>query len=369
MESDYIVLNSNIEFTDEVISNMSKYTKMYVGAGYTGKLDLIPHSIKELNINVHIRRELGKFPSFLEQLTTESSYQDYIDLPTTLKIFINKDTVTQKTIDTLKYGLEYIYMNKFSGNNFILPDSVQTIIFNNKLNGLHSDCVIQYPANLKKLILPFAFTQELDGVLPANLEILKISSGYNNTLNNLPSNLKHLIFDNSDFNRPLDNLPNSLEILVFLGCHSFDKPIDNLPETIKRLELPSSKLKQKINNLPNGLKSMSIHVHKSNINLLDNLPNSIKNMKLTVTREDESICSEILYKIHNLSSIKSLSLDGFTLINYLPTNLTILRVKKSFQYVPKNIITADLNSVQFIELNDIEEIESISKVYPHITFI
>lgn len=369
MESDYIILNNNIEFTDEVISNISKYTKIYVGAGYTGKLDLIPHSIKELNINIHIRRELGKFPIFLEQLTTESTYQDYIDLPLTLKIFINKDTVTQKTINTLKYGLEYIYMNNFSGTNFVLPDSVQTIIFNNKLNGLHSGCKIQYPTSLKKLVLPNGFKQNLDGVLPANLESLKISSGYNNTLNNLPSNLKHLIFDKSDFNQSLDNLPNGLESLIFEDYHLFDKPIDNLPDTIKRLELPSSRFNQKINNFPNGLESMSIHIHKSNINLLDNLPNSIKNLKLIVTREDESICSEILCKIHNLSLIKSLSLDGFTLINCLPKNLTILRVKKSFQYFRKNIITADLNLLQFIELNDIEEIANISNIYPHIIFI
>lgn len=368
---EYILLTKNVVLTDEVIYNMSKYSKIYVGGGYIGKLDLIPNSIKELNINVHTKRELGRFPLFLEQLTTESKYQDYVDLPHTLKFFINKDTITQRTIDSLKYGLEYIYMNYFSGTNFVLPDSVQTIIFNNKISGFQCDNPItKFPSNLKKLVLPNVYKFNLNGILPDGLESLIICTIKNNyELTILPSSLKHLIFCNSDFNQQLNNLPSGLESLIFQGYHSFNQSIDNLPENIKILEIPSSSFMQKINNLPNGLEYFDIHINKNNIDIITNLPNKIKKLKISVTCDDELICSQILSSLQNNFSVKSLSLDGFIIVNYLPLNLVHLKVKKPFQYIQKSIIVADLSSIQFIEINDFEERNSISEIYPHITFI
>ncbi len=367
---DYVLLTSNIEFTESKIESMRQYRKIYIGTGFTGKLDLIPHTIQDMSINVNVRRELGNFPPFLEILSTESKYQDYVGLPPTLKVFINKDTVTQATVNSLLYGLEYIYMNYFSGNNFVLPNSVHTIIFNNKLKGFCCpNPITQFPTNLKKLVLPSEYKYDLDRVLPEGLESLTISRDYSKPLNNLPSSLKHLYFHDCNYKQPLDNLPIGLETLVFDSC-IYNESIDNLPDSIKTLDIGSLTFDTNFTNLPNGLENLTINLKKSNYKSLNNLPNGIKTLKLTVKELDSDECSELLHNIENCCSLKTLHLKDFQIIDKLPVNLKYLKVHKKFEYIPTNIITADLTNLDFVEIiNNKTEQESLSKTYPYITFI
>ncbi len=371
-EKDSVVLTSNINFTPEVISDISKYSKIYIGGCFTSKLDSLPSSIKIMSIYVEYNREIGEFPPFLEYLSTESKYQDYVGLPHTLKTFINKNTLNQKTVDSLLYGLEYIYINHFSGENFVLPNSVQTIMFNKKIKGFFcSNPITQFPVNLKKLVLPQDYNYDLDGLLPNGLESLTLSNDYDKTLNHLPPSLKHLTFNCSTFNHNLDNLPNGLESLIFKDYCSFNKSIDNLPDSIKILDIASARFDLNFTNLPNGLESLIINLKKTNYESLNNLPNNIKKLKIILNPHDftDEQCQVILSNIQNSLSIKSLTLVDFNVINILPLNLKHLKVHKKFTYEFKQVITADLTNLDFVEINDPEEQAYLNNLYPTITFI
>ncbi len=319
-------------------------------------------------------RELGKFPSNLEFLVTESSFQNYVGLPKTLKKMHNKTKLTQVTLNNLPENLEEITLNFFEGDNFTLPNSVQKILFNPRIDGFSRDTVINFPLQLKKLVLPSNYNKPIDLLANCNnLESITFSGVFNQPIDVLPPNVKTIIFSKCDFNKPINNLPSRLEQLVF-SDGLFNQNIDNLPNNIKFLELNSINFNKPINNLPNGLTNLSISLilkseDKSIIECLLNLPNNIKHLELKIfgsyipTEKEEDL---ILKNISNLPNIHSLKLSKFRKITSLPTNLKYLNLQN---YKDIELNFSDYPDLSVVGFDNFEDKHKYSILNPNIIFI
>ncbi len=307
-------------------------------------------------------------------LVTESNFQNYVGLPKTLKKIHNTTRINQETLNNLPENLEEITLNFFVGDNFTLPNSVKKILFNPNIDGFNSGTIINFPLNLKKLVLPSNFNKPIDLLSNChNLESITFSGVFNQTIDVLPPNVKTIIFKGCDFNNPINNLPKGLEQLVF-SDGLFNQNIDNLPENIKFLELNSIKFNKPIQNLPNGLTNLSISLilkpeDKSIIESLLNLPNSIKHLELKnfglyIPNEKEE--SLILKNISNLLNIHSLKLTKFKKISNLPSNLKYLSLQN---YKDIELNFSDYPNLSMITLDNFEDKYKYSMLNRNIIFI
>lgn len=227
-ECDYFAIfnnDFNEELSKETLEKLKEYKSVIFGKKFNKSIDNLPNNIKHIEI-----RKISKQTEF-----TLYPASDF-DQP------INNLPINLKTL--------CLFTNNFSHNLDFLPESLETLVFNNT-NAIDTNKITYFnnlPINLKELILDITrFNSPLDQ-LPDNLEKLTITSGICLTkLDKLPRNLKTLKLDGGVFGE-LDNLPDLLEELIFkyvkfgLNHWQYILKIDSLPSSLKTITLIESRI-------------------------------------------------------------------------------------------------------------------------------
>lgn len=262
------------------------------------------------------------FFSNINKIVFGPSFNDYVDLSKYL---------------CLK---KIIFGSKFN-SNFILPNSVDEIIF-----GYEFNCILEsLPINLKIIHFGNDFDHPVD-VLPESVEIIKFGKNFNHKLNNLPKNLIELNFNyESKFNHPLNNLPNLKKI--YFGIE-FNQPLNYLPNSLEILDFThKSKFNESLDNLPFGIKKLSLPYNY--FNSIDNIPDTIE--ELIILSRDTSINKFP-------SSLKFLSIDI-----YLVEILNII----NFNYL-ELLTVIDDNDVYIEQYKKIKNPDKIKSIMYHVHY-
>lgn len=195
----------NEELSKETLEKLKEYKSVIFGGKFNKSIDNLPNNIKHIEI-----RRMTKLYEFT--LSPVSDFDQPIsNLPINLKTFC-------------------LFTNNFSHNFDFLPESLETLVFNN-INAIDTNKITYFnnlPINLKEL----------------TLEITK----FNSPLDQLPNNLKKLTITSEICLTKLDKLPDSLEELILqyvkfdLNYCQYILKIDSLPSSLKTITLIKSKI-------------------------------------------------------------------------------------------------------------------------------
>ena len=277
-------------------------------------LDLLPSSLKNLEIYGMYMNQLNNLPPRLKKLYIPNKYDlEIFNLPigiTELKIgiqykflgniFSNSFNVDKYNLKILKIGYQYKSYS-LSVSNFDLtsiPQTVEHIEFVDEFN----QRITWLPPNLKYLSFGFNFRHDVNSYhdLPDSIETLIFGYNFNSQIYKYPTNLKYLEFGRN-YSRCITNLPISLVHLV-INERFHDKI--HLPKNLKILEFDESTEFTGNLILPDSIEKLVLgKYYKSSI---DKIPVNLKEIKLSQSNE--------LVKTKLFES-------GFTgIINYYPTN-------------------------------------------------
>ncbi len=356
------ILNKPGTLSPEDIQLLTQTDKLYVGSSYLGPLDILPPNITGLSIHYDgPPRVIDNISPHVKFIRNEVNNVDFVNLPPGLEIFYCVTNCTQNTVNSLPHGLKEIRLNYFLGDNFTLPDSVEKIHFNNRISSRENfSHKINFPSNLKDLILPSNYNYPLDN-LPDGIKNVIVGDSYNFPLDNLPSTIECLQLKNSNFSYPLDNLPSSLKYLI-IDEGRFSYPLDNLPNSIRVLKIPLSP-KHSYNNLPDQIETLEIsffqHQHK-----IVKIPSKLKN--LSIHSISQTYETDILDSFSHIESISYLSLDGVVNVNSLPPNIKFLKINRLYEL---NVDLSSYHNLEFVQIRSDKNFYHLIEQYPNINFV
>ena len=233
-------------------------------------------------------------------------------------------------IKNFKYLRNITFYNcRIINQDFKLPECLENVTF--------SYCKFGNYENLFDKI-------DLKKKLTDGIKNLKIESKIiRNKIINYPKNLKKLVIYSNKFNHEIDNLPQIEELKIV--SQNFNKPLYNLPKSLNYIGIWSNIFNQPLNYLPN---ITFLTINCSNLNIkINNLPNSLENLKIFNNHHD--IIEKLPINLKYLS-LYNTKINNFTL-NSLPENLIELRITKFYFQKQINYYPSNLQRIYFTKCN------------------
>ena len=233
-------------------------------------------------------------------------------------------------IKNFKYLRNITFYNcRIINQDFKLPECLENVTF--------SYCKFGNYENLFDKI-------DLKKKLTDGIKNLKIESKLiRNKIINYPKNLKKLVIYSNKFNHEIDNLPQIEELKIV--SQNFNKPLYNLPKSLNYIGIWSSTFNQPLGYLPN---ITFLTINCSNLNIkINNLPNSLENLKIFNNHHD--IIEKLPINLKYLS-LYNTKINNFNL-NSLPKNLIELRITKFYFDKKINYYPSNLQRIYFTKCN------------------